>query len=291
MRKDLKSLGSFFILLNLPNFLKCRNIPLYINQNRRTMTTPITPTHLTKFCDELLQASVFDDYCPNGLQVDADTPITKLITGVTACQALIDKAVELNAQAILVHHGYFWKGEPAPLTGMKGKRIRTLLQNNLSLIAYHLPLDAHTMLGNNAILADELDLTITEALYPHEKYPVGNVATCSPISSADFAQKIEKVLGRVPLHITNDPNRTLTKIGICTGGAQDMITQAHKMGCQAFISGEASERTTHLARELGVDYFGAGHHATERGGVRALGNHLADALGLDVVFVDIDNPV
>lgn len=253
--------------------------------------TPITPTELTAICDEYLQASEFNDYCPNGLQVDADTPISRVITGVTACQALIDKAIEHNAQAILVHHGYFWKGEPAPLVGMKGKRIRTLLQHNISLIAYHLPLDAHPVIGNNAVLADELGLTITGALYPHEKHPVGNIATCLPTTSADFAKKIEQVLGRTPLYISDDPNRTLTKIALCTGGAQDMITQAHIMGCQAFISGEASERTTHLARELGVDYFGAGHHATERGGIKALGEHLADVLGLDVVFVDIDNPV
>lgn len=255
------------------------------------MTASITPTDLTRFCDEFLCPDVFNDYCPNGLQVDADVPIHKVVTGVTACQALIDKAIELNAQAILVHHGYFWRGESAPLVGMKGKRIRALLQNNISLIAYHLPLDAHLTLGNNAILAQELGLTITGALYSHEKYPVGNVASCPPISSVDFAQKISTVLGRTPLHISTDPARILTKIGICTGGAQDMIEQAYQMGCQAFVSGEASERTTHLARELGVDYFGAGHHATERGGIRALGEHLAKMLGLEVVFVDIDNPV
>ena len=147
--------------------------------------TPITPTNLAKFCDEYLQVSEFNDYCPNGLQVDANTPISKIITGVTACQALIDKAIELNAQAILVHHGYFWKGEPDPLVGMKGTRIRTLLQHNISLIAYHLPLDAHPVIGNNAMLANALGLTITGALYPHEKHPVGNVATCSPMVSAD----------------------------------------------------------------------------------------------------------
>lgn len=251
----------------------------------------ITPADLAKFCDDLLLANEFDDYCPNGLQVDADTPITTIVTGVTACQALIDQAVALNAQAILVHHGYFWKGEPAPLAGMKGKRIRTLLQNNLSLIAYHLPLDAHPTLGNNAILAGELGLTIEGALYPHEKHPVGNIATCTPMTSFELAQKITKILGREPLHITSNPERSLTKIALCTGGAQDMITQAHQMGCQAFISGEASERTTHLARELGVDYFGAGHHATERGGIRALGEYLAETLGVSVQFIDIDNPV
>ena len=141
------------------------------------------------------------------------------------------------------------------------------------------------------MLANALGLTITGALYPHEKHPVGNVATCSPMVSADFAKKSEQVLGRAPLHLSGNPKRILTKIALCTGGAQDMIIQAYAMGCQAFISGEASERTTHLARELDVDYFGAGHHATERGGIKALGEHLSDTLGLDVVFVDIDNPV
>lgn len=251
----------------------------------------ISPTALTQFCDEFLSASAFHDYCPNGLQVDADTPIGKIITGVTACQALIDEAVRQNAQAIMVHHGYFWKGESQPLTHMKGKRIRTLFQNNISLIAYHLPLDAHPDIGNNAMLAKELDLTIVGALYPHEKYPVGNVATTKPISAKDFAHKIATVLGREPLHISTDPERMLTKIGICTGGAQDMIEQAYHMGCQAFISGEVSERTTHMARELGVDYFGAGHHATEKGGIKALGELVAKQFGVDVVFVDIDNPV
>lgn len=260
---------------------------------KETLSKPnlIMPSDLADFCDDYLKADEFDDYCPNGLQVDADTPISRVVTGVTACQALIDEAVARQAQLILVHHGYFWKGESAPLVGMKGKRIRTLLQNNLSLLAYHLPLDAHPVIGNNAVLAKALRLDITGALYPNEKHPVGNIAECQAISSAAFAQKINQVLGRPPLHLSDDPNRLLTKIAICTGGAQDMIEQAYHMGCQAFISGEASERTTHLSRELGVDYFGAGHHATERGGVRALGEHLAEEFGLDVVFVDVDNPV
>lgn len=251
----------------------------------------ITPQALTQFCDDYLSAGEFSDYCPNGLQVDADTPITKIITGVTACQALIDEAIRQNAQAILVHHGYFWKGEPAPLVGMKGKRIRTLLKHDISLLAYHLPLDAHPVIGNNAVLASELGLEVVGALYPQEKHPVGNIATISPTRSADFANIIAQALGREPLYISTNPDRLLTKIALCTGGAQDMIEQAHRMGCQAFISGEASERTTHFARELGVDYFGAGHHATERGGIRELGKVVADALGVEVVFVDIDNPV
>lgn len=251
----------------------------------------ITPTELTSFCDTYLQAGEFTDYCPNGLQVDADTPISKIITGVTACQALIDEAVRQNAQAILVHHGYFWKGESPTLTGFKGKRIRTLLQNNLSLLAYHLPLDSHPTIGNNALLAQALDLTIEGALYPHQTHPVGNIAVCSPISSQAFACKIEQVLGRTPTHISTNPTKILQKIALCTGAAQDMIEQAHLMGADAFISGEISERTTHIARELGVDYFGAGHHATEKFGIRALGELVADKLGVEVLFVDIDNPV
>ena len=251
----------------------------------------LSPQALTQFCDEILSTYEFSDYCPNGLQVDADTPISKIITGVTACQALIDRAVAENAEAILVHHGYFWKGEPAPLTGMKGKRIRTLLQNGISLIAYHLPLDAHPEFGNNAVLAKELDLQIISALYPHEKHPVGNVANCSPIIATDFAQKISDKLGRTPLHLSANPARTLQKIALCTGGADYMIEQAYAMGCDAFISGEVSERTTHFAREMGIDFFACGHHATERGGVRALGDLIAKQFGVAVAFVDIDNPV
>lgn len=249
----------------------------------------ISPQDLAVFCDDYLKAGEFNDYCPNGLQVDADTPITKIITGVTACQALIDAAIEQNAQAILVHHGYFWKGEPAPLVGMKGRRVRTLMQSGVSMLAYHLPLDAHPTIGNNALLAKRLDLTITGALYPHEKHPVGNVATCSPITPSEFANKIAQKLGRQPLHIASGKT-TLSKIALCSGGAQDMIEQAAKMGCDAFISGEISERTTHSARELGLDYFAAGHHATEKDGIRALGELIASEFGVTAEFIDIDNP-
>lgn len=251
----------------------------------------IQPTELSNYIDKLLFANEFSDYCPNGLQVDADTPISHIITGVTASQNLIEQAIAQNAQAILVHHGYFWKGEPAPLTGMKGKRIRTLLQNGISLIAYHLPLDAHPVLGNNAQLAKDLGLTLSEPLYPHEKHPVGNIANLdTPITPAEFANKIEQILGRTPLHLSGN-NTSIQRIGICTGGAQDMIEQAYKQGCDAYLSGEVSERTTHSAKELGIEYFACGHHATERGGIKALGNHLAEKLGLKVTFIDIDNPV
>ncbi|MPX76982.1 Nif3-like dinuclear metal center hexameric protein [Moraxella catarrhalis] len=253
--------------------------------------TTISVQALVKFCDNYLNSHEFQDYCPNGLQVDAGRPIKRIITGVTACQALIDQAIQAKVQAILVHHGYFWKGEDQPLVGMKGVRVRKLMQNGISLIAYHLPLDAHPDIGNNRTLADMLDLTITGALYPNQKHPIGNVATTNPILASEFSDKITKVLGRTPLHIAaTDGNRRLNKIALCTGGAQDMIEQAATMGCDAFISGEISERTTHMARELGVDYFAAGHHATERGGVIRLGEVINQQLGIDVAFIDIDNP-
>lgn len=249
----------------------------------------LTPAQLAQWCDEYLNANAFKDYCPNGLQVDADMPIKKIITGVTASQNLIDTAIEQQADAILVHHGYFWKGEPQSLTGMKGKRIRTLLQNNISLIAYHLPLDAHPEIGNNAMLAKQLGLQITGALYPEEKHPVGNIAQCEPTPIHELINRIDSQLKRTPLHI-DAGNELISKVGICTGGAQDMIEQAALMGCQVYISGEISERTTHSARELGIDYLACGHHATEKGGIKALGELIKQTHGIDVLFVDDPNP-
>ena len=264
--------------------------------------TAISAQALTEFCDEYLSAPAFKDYAPNGLQVDGGRPIQRIVTGVTACEALIDAAIADHADAILVHHGYFWKGEPAPITGIKGQRIRKLMQHGISLIGYHLPLDAHPRIGNNAKLAELLDMSIIGALYPTESHPVGNIATCTPQSAQSLITQITEVLGRLPLHIsthyqTSDTNqsdgqndRLIERVGICTGGAQDMIEQAALMGCDAFISGEISERTTHIARELGIDYFACGHHATERGGIQALGELIAEQFGLPVTFIDIDNP-
>ena len=266
------------------------------------LLTSITAQALSQFCDDYLKAPAFKDYAPNGLQVDGGQPITCIITGVTACEALIDAAIANNANAIMVHHGYFWKGEPEPIVGIKGQRIRKLLQHGISLIAYHLPLDAHPDIGNNAKLADMLGLTITGALYPHEAHPVGNIATGIPQSVASLTATITKALGRTPLHISHSyqhDNATqaniaapklIERIGLCTGGAQDMIEQAAVMGCDAYISGEISERTTHSARELGIDYFACGHHATERAGIQALGELVAKHFNLPVTFIDIDNP-
>ncbi|MGP9493305.1 Nif3-like dinuclear metal center hexameric protein [Psychrobacter sp. AOP7-B1-24] len=270
-----------------------------IDTSTPTSNTSITAEALTQFCDDYLSANAFKDYAPNGLQVDGGQSIKRIVTGVTACEALIDAAIAENADAIMVHHGYFWKGEPATITGMKGRRIRKLMQHGISMIGYHLPLDAHPVIGNNAKLSEALQLTVTGALYPNESHPVGNITTCTPQSTGDLIAKITQALGRSPLHIAADyhadsstktSNRLIERIGICTGGAQDMIEQAALMGCDAFISGEISERTTHIARELGIDYFACGHHATERGGIQALGHIISQEFDVPVTFIDIDNP-
>ena len=264
--------------------------------DRNKKSLPISPQALVAFCDDYLEASAFKDYAPNGLQVDGGQPIRCIVTGVTACEALIDAAIAANADAIMVHHGYFWKGESEPITGIKGRRIRKLMQHGISLIAYHLPLDAHPMIGNNAKLAQALGLTITGALYPHEAHPVGNIATCLPQSAEQLTATITQALNRAPLHIASGSSspdtseKIIERIGLCTGGAQDMIEQAALMHCDAYISGEISERTTHSARELEIDYFACGHHATERGGIQALGEVVAQHFALKVTFIDIDNP-
>jgi putative NIF3 family GTP cyclohydrolase 1 type 2 len=176
------------------------------------------------------------------------------------------------------------------------------LQHGISLIAYHLPLDAHPVSGNNAKLAEILGMTIIGGLYPHDSNPVGNIATCTPQSAHSLSLRITQALGRMPLHIAADYNysdtshiditdgRLIERVGLCTGGAQDMIEQAAQMNCDAFISGEISERTTHSARELGIDYFACGHHATERGGIEALGKLIAQHFSVPVRFIDIENP-
>ncbi|MCZ4295986.1 Nif3-like dinuclear metal center hexameric protein [Vibrio sinaloensis] len=247
---------------------------------------------LEKILNEKLSPQLIKDYAPNGLQIEGKETIQKVVTGVTASQALIDKAIELNADAIIVHHGYFWKGEPEPIRGMKGKRIRSLIKNDINLLGYHLPLDIHPELGNNAELARLLDIQVEGGMEGHEQSVAMFGRLNSPMSGGEFAHKINKVLNRQPLHIApEDESKLIETIGWCTGGGQDYIELAVRLGLDAFISGEISERTTYTAREMGVHYFAAGHHATERYGIKALGEWLAAEHGLDVTFIDIDNPV
>lgn len=247
---------------------------------------------LEKILNEKLSPQLIKDYAPNGLQIEGKETIQKVVTGVTASQALIDKAIELNADAIIVHHGYFWKGEPEPIRGMKGKRIRSLIKNDINLLGYHLPLDIHPELGNNAELARLLDIQVEGGMEGHEQSVAMFGRLNPPMSGGEFAHKINKVLNRQPLHIApEDESILIETIGWCTGGGQDYIELAVRLGLDAFISGEISERTTYTAREMGVHYFAAGHHATERYGIKALGEWLAAEHGLDVTFIDIDNPV
>ncbi|MFT6986784.1 MAG: dinuclear metal center YbgI/SA1388 family protein [Psychromonas sp.] len=241
--------------------------------------------------DQLLEIHQFKDYCPNGLQIEGVAEVTKIITGVTANQALIDFAIAEKADAILVHHGYFWKGESQEIVGMKFKRIKALIENGINLYAYHLPLDVHPQLGNNAQLAKLLQITDRRPLEPWDKRSVGRVGKFAQTISAELlAERIESVLSRKPLHIDGG-KKEISSVAWCTGGGQDYITIAAEQGIDAFISGEISERTVHIAREMGIHYFAAGHHATERYGVQALGDWIASELDLDVQFKDVDNPV
>ena len=240
--------------------------------------------HLNTF----LNAAAFKDYCPNGLQVEGRAEVRRIVTGVTASAALIEAAVAAHADAILVHHGYFWKSEDGRITGMKRRRIGALLAHNINLYAYHLPLDAHPEVGNNATLARELGLTV-EGTYGD--YNIGfHGRPSSPTTLGEFTAHVEKRLNRAPLAL-GDPARAVTRVGWCTGGAQDWFEGAVKLKVDVFLTGEVSEQTTHIARETGVAFIAAGHHATERYGVQALGQRLAAELGLEQQFVDIPNPV
>jgi len=235
-----------------------------------------------------LDVERFADYCPNGLQVEGTRPVRRLVSGVTASLALIDAAAELGADALLVHHGWFWKGEDACLVGLRGERVRRLMATGMSLLAYHLPLDAHPSLGNNAQLARVLGLEAEGSGGDRDLVWHGRLAR--PTGAAAFGRRIARRLGRRPLAV-GALEREITRVAWCTGAAQDYLDDAIALGADAFISGEISERTTHTAREAGVVYFAAGHHATERFGVQALGEAVAEACGVEHCFVDVPNPV
>ena len=243
---------------------------------------------LVEYLEGLLQPANFRDYCPNGLQVEGRTEIVRVVAGVTASQALLDAAVARGADAVLVHHGYFWKGEDGRVTGIRRQRLKTLLGHDINLLAYHLPLDAHPELGNNAQLASRLDWQPDGRFGEQDIAWLGQAA--APTTAGRLAERIAIELARQPLLI-GDPERPVRRLGWCTGGAQGYFEQAIALGVDAFISGEISEQTVHLARESGVAYLACGHHATERYGVAALAAHLAAQCGLQCEFVDVDNPV
>lgn len=238
--------------------------------------------------DTLLDAVRFRDYCPNGLQVEGRAEIRRVVCGVTASQSLIDVAIERQADALLVHHGWFWKNEDGRVTGHRKQRLASLLAHDISLFAYHLPLDAHPELGNNAQLAARLGWDITGRFAEQDIGFVG--APAAPTFAGALALQVETCLGRKPL-LVGAPTHEVKRIAWCSGGAQSYFEAALATGADIFVSGEISEQTVHLARETGMAYLAAGHHATERYGVMALGAHLEEKFGIDCKFVDIDNPV
>jgi dinuclear metal center YbgI/SA1388 family protein len=240
--------------------------------------------------DDILKPHTIKDFCPNGLQVEGKNEIRTIVTGVTASQALIDAAIEKKADAVLVHHGYFWKGESQPITGMKKRRIGALLAHDINLFAYHLALDIHPVIGNNAQLANLLDIEIETGLEPVTNSVAMKGRLKTPLTGSEFANKIAKVLNREPLRsVVRDEK--INTIALCTGGGQGYIDLAAEQGIDAYLTGEASEQTIHSSREQNIDFFAAGHHATERYGIKALGELLAKEHGFDVSFIDIDNPV
>jgi dinuclear metal center YbgI/SA1388 family protein len=255
------------------------------------MTT--TLRELVRFADECLQPWQFQDYCPNGLQVEGRPEVGRLATGVTACQALLDAAADWGADAVLVHHGYFWRGEDACITGMKRQRLAALLTAGISLLAYHLPLDAHPELGNNARLGQLMGIPLDdhEPLQPGSGDIIGNLATLpATVAAGELVARLEELTGRNALHI-GDPQGRISRVAWCTGAAQGYIEAAVAAGADLFVTGEISEQTVHTAREEGIHFVAAGHHATERYGVQTLGEHLAQHFGLQHRFFDIDNPV
>ena len=244
---------------------------------------------IVAWCDQYLAAADFADYCPNGLQVEGRDEVRRLVSGVTASQAFLERALEAGADMVLVHHGYFWRGENAAVVGVKARRLRLLMAAGLNLLAYHLPLDCHEVLGNNRLLGDRLGIAVegastaggVENLLWRGRLP----KTQQP---AGLAAHLQKVLQRAPIWV--DGGCPIETVAWCTGGGQGFIEEAADLGVHAYISGEISEQTTHLARERGLSYFAAGHHATERYGVQALGAAIGEHFAIEHEFIEIDNP-
>jgi dinuclear metal center YbgI/SA1388 family protein len=236
--------------------------------------------------NQWLEPARFKDYGPNGLQVEGRTEVRRLVCGVTASLALIDAAIAAGADAVLVHHGLFWRGQDGRVTGWMKQRLARLLQHDINLFAYHLPLDAHPALGNNAQLGARLGWTADGRFGDQD---LGFTAAIEPTTLEAVAAQLRTLTGREVTAVPGD-GRPLRRVAWCTGGAQGYFEAAIAAGADAFVTGEISEPQAHYARETGVAYLAAGHHATERYGVQAVGEKLAAELGLDYGFIDVDNP-
>jgi dinuclear metal center YbgI/SA1388 family protein len=242
--------------------------------------------------DELLQPASFQDLGPNGLQVPGVEEVTRVVTGVSARRELCERAVELGAQRVLVHHGLFWNFHPTGLTPLLAERLRPLFRHDINLAAYHLPLDAHPELGNNAILARELGCVDQAPFGTYKGTAIGRRGRFEGegLTAAELHHRVQAVTGREPLLLGGGPGRIRT-IGIVSGAAADTLGEAAAAGLDAFLTGEPREHITAEAQELGIQFVAAGHYATETFGVRALGELLAERFGVDHQFVDLPNPV
>ncbi|WP_024930469.1 Nif3-like dinuclear metal center hexameric protein [Methylophilus sp. OH31] len=235
-----------------------------------------------------LQVGKFQDYCPNGLQIEGRPQVRRIVSGVTASQALIEAAIAADADAILVHHGYFWRGEAAEVTGLKRQRLKRLLTHDLSLLAYHLPLDAHAEVGNNVQLGKVFEWSVTRYLDDKNMLPVAELPQVMTL--AQLGEHVSTCLGR-QAQLLGDPQKQVRTVAWCTGAAQSYIQQVVNAGVDVFISGEVSEQTWHTVCETDTAYISAGHHATERYGVQALGQWIAEKYGIEHIYVELDNPV
>jgi dinuclear metal center YbgI/SA1388 family protein len=255
--------------------------------NKGSANKTLTVSALDKYLCQAMNVPSFKDYCPNGLQVEGVSQISRVALAVTASQNAIDAAVEWGAQALLVHHGLFWKSDSAVLVGPMRKRVGSLVKANMNLFAYHLPLDCHPDWGNNKALGNTLGWSSCKPLSVNQL--IWGIKLKRAITSLELSKKVSSLLERTPT-LVGQLDRPIRTIAWCTGGAQGYLKDAIDLGADAFISGEISEQTTHLARESGVLFVSAGHHATERYGVQSLGAHLASKFGLEVRFFEDTNP-
>lgn len=255
------------------------------------MPEVVARERLVAYLDEYLAAQSGGDYGPNGLQVEGRDDVALLVTGVSACRTLFERAAELEADAILVHHGLFWDGDDRVLTGLRYRRVAALIRSDVNLLAYHLPLDRHPIVGNNAVAVQRFGITDPRPFGEHDGLAVGfGGALPHPMQPEAFAHRCLEVFGQEPLAFPHGPD-PIRSAAFVSGAAQSLFLAAIAEEYDAYVTGEASEWVMNVARESATHYFAAGHYATERLGVQALGVHLAEHFDLEVEFVDVPNPV
>ncbi len=250
-----------------------------------------TLTGIESHLQEYLKVAAIADYCPNGVQVRGREPVGKIVTGVSACMALFEAAVEEKADLVLVHHGLFWDKESQVVEGSRKRRLKFLLEHDLTLMAYHLPLDGHPQLGNNIQILNKLDLTVAQPFGDYRGFVLSFIGrTAKAVTIEAFAERVERLFGGQPLVLPAGPE-WINRVAVCSGGAPEMIREAKNRGADLFLSGEAAEPVFHYAHEEGIHFIAAGHHRTEMFGVQALGEHLAERFGVVHQFIDIPNPI